>query len=305
MFADNEFTEHAARDKMVIDGRHIRFEHRHPAFGTAEIDSVYEGQNREQVYADGLANLQHRQKLGFPKQSEPQTAKLKPFIALCAPGEIFHQEWVVAWTNIVLWLSLEAGFNLHMMFAHTSNVYCTRMEITDAVLAFTPKPDLWLWLDDDNAVTREQLALLLQDLQEHPELDGVMGWCWCDRDDDPEKPFMMSCGKQDESMRLLRFDPEDFTQSKTPLIPIDWSGFPCVLIRHEAMEKLGSKAFRPIVRDDVNFGFTSEDTSFFWNARQLGLKFAVDLRVKVPHVKFRKIEPQYVPKPKELADAAD
>ena len=302
MFSDNEFTEHAKAKGIVLDGRHIRYEHRHPAFGTAEMDSVYAGENREQAYADGLRNFEYRKALCFPRESEPQHAPVKhalvkPYIALCAPGEIFHQEWLVGWTNLILWLSLEAGFNLHMMFAHTSNVYCTRMEITEAVLAMRPKPHLWLWLDDDNTITREQLALLIQDLVEHPELDGVVGWCWCDREDDPENPFMMSCGKQDEQMRLLRFGFEDFDKAESPLIPIEWSGFPCVLIRNEAMEKLGAQAFKPILRDDVNFGFTSEDTSFFWNARQMGMKFAVDARVKVPHVKYRKIEPQYVPRP--------
>ena len=46
----------------------------------------------------------------------------------------------------------------------------------------------------------------------------------------------------------------------------------------------------------MKFGFTSEDTSFFYNAKQAGMKFAVDLRVKVPHMKLRAIEPQYVAK---------
>ena len=47
--------------------------------------------------------------------------------------------------------------------------------------------------------------------------------------------------------------------------------------------------------DGIRNGFTSEDVSFFYNARLLGMSFAVDLRVKVPHLKTRGIEPAYIP----------
>ena len=40
---------------------------------------------------------------------------------------------------------------------------------------------------------------------------------------------------------------------------------------------------------------TSEDTSFFIRAHELGLKFGIDVRVRVPHMKWRGIAPQYVP----------
>ncbi len=50
-----------------------------------------------------------------------------------------------------------------------------------------------------------------------------------------------------------------------------------------------------MVRPDVNWGFTSEDTTFFYRAHEAGMKFGVDMRVKVPHLKLRAIEPQYLP----------
>ena len=46
---------------------------------------------------------------------------------------------------------------------------------------------------------------------------------------------------------------------------------------------------------DYHRGFTSEDTTWFRRAHEAGLKFAVDLRVKVPHLKLRAIEPQIIP----------
>ena len=73
-----------------------------------------------------------------------------------------------------------------------------------------------------------------------------------------------------------------------------WSGFPVVLMRYSALEKLGARAFLPLLRPDVKHGFTSEDTSFFYNAHKAGLKSAVHLSVQVPHLKVRSIYPQYI-----------
>ena len=297
MFGDNEWTACAIRDDVVIEARNIVYDHRHPMLGKGTLDAVYEQENRNEAYRNGSANFEYRKVLGFPPQSEAQRAPKQPCIVVCLPGEVFHQQWVVGWTNLFGHLCIDLQFAVHMMFAHTSNVYCTRMEIAEKALEFKPEPDYAFFLDDDNTITREQFDLLYQDLQEHPELDGVVGWCWCDNPgDDPAKPWMMSCGRQGsgapgEGMALLKFTQADLERMDGALLPIDWSGLPCCLFRFSALKRLGPEAFVPIVRADVKFGFTSEDTSFFWNARQAGLKFAVDIRVKVPHYKYRAIEP--------------
>jgi hypothetical protein len=112
---------------------------------------------------------------------------------------------------------------------------------------------------------------------------------------------MMSVGRQGSAMECYRMTQEDLQNAQkngTMLITSDdlephafWSGFPVVLMRGSALRELGPSAFAPIVDPKVKFGFTSEDTSFFVNARKAGQKWAVDLRVKVPHGKFRAIEP--------------
>lgn len=288
MFADNEFTEHARMDGVVIEARHIVYEHRHPVFRTAEWDEVYREENRDQAYRDGLANFLHRRALDFPRESEKQTAPKQPTIAVCLPGETFSMYWVMGWTSVLGYLAGERGYTVHPVFGFTSNVHCTRMELTKGLM--DPTPDLVLWIDDDNVVKAEDVAMLLKDLEEHPELDGVVGWCWCDHDQDPAKRPVMSCGRQSLEMVMLPFTREDLKQAKGTLLPIDWSGFPCVLLRFKVVETLGPQAFLPIVKPELNYGFSSEDTSFFWAARQAGFKFAVDLRVKVPHLKLRAIE---------------
>jgi hypothetical protein len=143
-------------------------------------------------------------------------------------------------------------------------------------------------------------------LRQHPELDGVCGWCWCDNHQDQShepQNWTMSCGKQGPNMECHRFTPEDI-KGLGPIISAReieqepgmgfWSGFPVVLMRRAVLAQLGPGSFAPVFREDINFGFSGEDTAFFWRARHAGFNFAVDLRVKVPHVKWRAIEPVFV-----------
>jgi hypothetical protein len=196
------------------------------------------------------------------------------------------------------------------------------MEFAKSVIESKHKPEWVLSIDDDNVLTPAQFDMLYEDLVDNPDLAGVVGWCWCDSADplgDKNKPYMASCGRQTgwdwernetgAGLGCRMFTLDDFERSATSgkfrapyLISSDdiypdafWSGFPVVLMRRETLERLGPEAFCPIVRPDVKFGFTSEDTSFFYHAHKAGLKFAVDMRVKVPHLKLGAIEAQYLP----------
>lgn len=55
MMADCEFTDLARRDRVVIDARHLKFEHRAPAKGSPEwkADPVYQWQQREEAVRTG------------------------------------------------------------------------------------------------------------------------------------------------------------------------------------------------------------------------------------------------------------
>lgn len=71
--ADCEFTAVARRDRVVIDARHLKFEHRDPSRG-APWDPVYEKQ-RKQNRDVGLNIFARREKEGFPAFAvEPVTA---------------------------------------------------------------------------------------------------------------------------------------------------------------------------------------------------------------------------------------
>jgi glycosyltransferase involved in cell wall biosynthesis len=56
MFSDNWFSREAFADCVVIDARdRITFEHRHPAFGKAEMDDTYARSNASEHYEKGAA----------------------------------------------------------------------------------------------------------------------------------------------------------------------------------------------------------------------------------------------------------
>lgn len=60
MFSDNEFTHRAYRDGVVIEARHLVFEHMHPAFGKGQFDETYQRQNAPEKYQRGEAAFHRR-----------------------------------------------------------------------------------------------------------------------------------------------------------------------------------------------------------------------------------------------------
>ncbi len=295
MYSDNYYSDRARLDGVVIDGRGLGFHHRHYTSGETVMDDVYRQHNSPAAYFNGRNT--YARLMGQPKQEA---------IALCLPGEWYQSEWVSMWTNLFGYLAQALGFLVNPFFAHSSNVYCTRMDLAKGVLESEIEVDWVLWIDDDNKLSCDQFDQLLRDLREHPELDGVCGWCWCDNHQDQSnewKNWTMSCGKQGPNMECLRFTPDDI-KTLGPIVSARdierddsnmgfWSGFPVILMRRAALAQLGPGAFAPVFREDINFGFSGEDTAFFWRAREAGMNFAVDFRVKVPHVKWRAIEPVF------------
>jgi hypothetical protein len=303
MWSDNHFAWQARRDEKaglvkIVERLDIQMDHRHPIFGKGEMDAAYESENKRAAYQQGQAT--------FMKKAHGTQA-----LYVCLPGETFHYEVVVNQFALLNHLNHGLRFFLSPVWGFTTNVHCTRIELADAVLSKGIKPDLVLWIDDDNYLTPPQFDMLAKDLDEHPELAGVVGYCWCDNDGkvDSEtgklKPWMISCGRQGPNWECLKFTQEDIQRAVYDghmLIGSDdvapdafWSGFPVVLMRGSTLQSLGARSFAPIITDKADYGFVSEDAAFFYRAHQAGLKFAVDLRVQVPHLKFRAIAPQWIP----------
>ena len=295
MYADNYMTWESRRDAekgilQIVERLDIVFEHRHPLLGKGSMDAEYAAQNRDQAYRLGIRV--------FNKLT--QGSRL---IALCLPGESFSFRYVFSMFKVRDWLH-ENNFMVEDYGAHTSNVYCTRIELADAVLKVGMDPEFVLWVDDDNVVSPQDVQALIADLDGHPELDWVGGCCWCDTGDYENHPFVLSFGRQGPNLECNLFGVEDWckfqVQKKLAITSDDvapdalWSGFPVILMRGAMLKRLGWEAFKPML-GNYHRGFTSEDTTFFYRAHEAGMKGAIDLRVMVPHLKLRGIQPQILP----------
>lgn len=294
MYADNDFDAVAKRDGVVIRAKHLYFEHDHPAYNnTRKMDDVYRRQHRNEAFAVGRRVFLRRMKefdipVSPSMRGEPEQANR--VLAFLVPGENFSQAWVGAWTEMMT--TAMEHYQVTVQFGYSSNIYLTRQAMWDALRTCTRKPDLILWIDDDQILTVDGLKRLLKDLEERPDLDGVAGWAWCEQNIYGGAP-MLSYGVVNGDGESHRMTPEKMREAPGDLIEISYSGFPAVLLRGNVLDKCPDRAFLPIF-DEAAFGpwgMSGEDSAFFFKCRSNGLKFAVDRRVKVPHLKLRCAEP--------------
>ena len=287
MYADNDFCEHARQDGVIIDCRHLpKFLHDHPLGNTSKPwDKAYAEQNRPEAYKLGQAILNRRRKAGFCKRPmEPA----KRTIALCLLGDHFQGAWVSGILSLYAHL-IHKGFNVLAPLAYTSNIYVSREEMRQFVMNVEPKPDLLLWLDDDNICSPQHFEQLLEDLESRPDVDGVFGWCWIHNE--AKTGCQVSCGTFSPDGSHWQPFPPTFANGRE-LVDVEASGFPCVLMRYSAIEKAGDKPFiRGILDARLTHGIGGEDMAFMRAASEGGAKFLVDPLVKVPHLKYMTIEP--------------
>ena len=294
MYSDDDFGEESYADQVVIRALDIVFPHEHPIFGKRKWDEVYANENRPEAYESGRKLLEERR---AARGMKPAVMKA---IAICLPGETFNVRWVSAWTSLLAYCT--GRYNVMPIFGWCSNVYVTRAVILDNVMNHSPiKPDYLLWIDDDNLVTPADLDQLLKDLDEHPEADGVAGWCHI-QSDVSEDVAALSCGQFDQKGRCIPFTVDQLMSGSKDVKPIEYSGFPVFLMRTSLIEKVGTRAFTPRIMEEQLWGFAGEDVSFCYRAtREHGCKLFVDRRVKVPHLKLRSAEPIHASAAEEIA----
>lgn len=309
MFADNDFAEHAQTDNCVIEARDLMFPHRHPINSQAKWDDQYRTQNRSSAYAyEHVLHLRRREKFGEinPFQGHFATqAQVKidgqsqgsdlPTIAVCLPGDHYSSAWVSTWTSLLVMLANRA--NVIPIFAYCSDVRITRMCMIQAALDHTPKVDYLLWIDDDNLVSIEQFEQLKSTLDGNKAAGMVAGWCWITTDawEQELNDWQASFGEVGDaglthSYKLTEIKDRIEVSGAGP-IPVDYTGFPVVLMTRECAESVGKKGFLPRLDSRQPYGMYGEDVGFCVSARELGYEVLVDLRVKVPHLKLGSKEP--------------
>ncbi len=317
--SDDDFTAHARQDGVILDASHIRFEHRHPGYGPGGfspnnplLDQAFWHHNKPEDYARGKAIFERRKRAKFghgavAEQSAPMDlpsigdrsgSDTDPSIlGMCLPGERFEGAWVMGMLRLHSDL-VSRGLNILFGNEFLTNVYVTRIVLAKAMLALPVKPKLILSIDDDNILTGEQYDRLVKGLNDNPDAMAIAGWCWVHFEE--EQRFFPSCGYFREDGKLGTLDPITFPAQSEPM-PIEWTGFPVILMRYELLERLGWRAFLPILDDRLDHGLTGEDHAFCKRALDAGYQILVDPQVEVPHMKYRAIQPEFRVVPKNLA----
>jgi GT2 family glycosyltransferase len=293
MYADNDFTEHAEQEGIVIDATHLLFPHEHPVFDASkEWDEVYRHTARPEAFKLGKRILDLRRKAKFGQINLAIAHKGDPkIIALCIPGEHFDRAYLMGMLRLHAHL-VNQGYTVATLGEFTTNVYITRISIAETIPLISPSPGLLLWIDDDNILSPEGFDQLVTDLEENPEASMAAGWCWIQREED--NTFYPSCGTfgQEGESPLTPFPPLSWPEEQTPR-EAEWTGFPALLMRYDALETVGPRAFLPIFGERYRFGMSGEDEAFCRVAKEKGLTILADPRVEVPHLKVRGIKPEF------------
>jgi hypothetical protein len=213
----------------------------------------------------------------------------KKVIALCLPGDHFSSAYVA---NLIgLYSQLAARYVVVPFMGYSSAVYVTRQCMAAEILSNKLAVDYALWIDDDNLLTFEQAEELIADLEylrKEAQTDkvGVAAWCWIQADVHGEV-LGPSCGRLDQqrmahplSERLL---------STERIIPIDYTGFPAVLMTREVLEAAGPQGFVPIAHPASTWGALGEDVSFCVRTSEKGTRWFVDTAIQIPHLKLRAV----------------
>jgi hypothetical protein len=319
MYADNDFLEHAVCDGVLLDARDLRFPHRHYLVTGAAPDAVYAHQNRAGAYDLGKAVLSARRAqrkasgVGLvrraldwvDKQITDPVAPVEPplrSIAFALPGETFRFEWLSGLVDLCETVGA-AGWQIRLCFGYTTSCYTTRINIAQDIMdgAQSTRPEYVFWLDDDNIVKPEQFMRLLAFLDATPTADIVTGWCWIRQ----KTRWATSIGNfwKEDGVHLCPLELSDLFAQGAGHKRIEYSGFPCVLMRYSVLEKLGAHAFMPTLRPDLPTWFCGEDTAFFLVAKKAGIESWVDPACKVAHLKMIAQEPDiqlYRDTPEEL-----
>lgn len=295
MCADNDFFAHAYQDGVVIDARHVGvFPHRHPLYDSegrwrrpveieSEWDAQYQAQNDPRASVAGMKLFKRRQASKFAKLTRRS-------IALCLTGELFQGVYLDFILALQAHLLIDLDFEVIPFRSYTSNPYITREDLRRALANLPVKPELCLWIDDDNPLSIAHFDRLLTDIDAHPEVDGMAGWCWIHS---PEKTgFTVSCGLWAADHLHWEPFPSSFANSQD-IRSFECGGLPCILMRYSALEKAGDGAFLPIVDNRLEHGVLGEDFAFFLAAEKGGATFLVDPVVRVPHLKYVEVEPVF------------
>ena len=289
---DDDFTECAKRDGVVINAKHLKFEHRHPALKLVELkdrDAVYQHEDSAEAYAVKERVLGKRRRNGYTDRPDPLKS-----LAVVMPGSGFSAEWLSTWDDLHEFLG--SRFRLGRIYSQSNNIYYVRIEAARAVLALGV-PDYVLWIDSDNPPTIQAFSALLADMQASerntdPMLRPIdISGAWY-RYKGPDKQFSyIAAGRSfgADDMQLSEAEVLDALKRGKLIDDLAFIGFGMLLMRGSVLAELGPQGFAPVQSDAR--GFLADDVSWCLRAKEAGHLIYLNPAAHVEHLKLGPVEP--------------
>jgi len=285
-FIDNEATVRAVRDGRFYYAEDAIVEHRHPIWGKAEKDEIYERGDARYAYGERVFN--ERLKAGFPNDWEPSFTRTEPkegwgTVAVSARVYKFPEvDFFRSWT-----LMLMGGLRIGDMVVLGEPGLPSHLAAGKIIREFLYSDrDSLLLIDDDMEFSPDALTTLRNN-QDNWGYDVVQAFCTHksypphavvlrEMADQPILPTSLA-GKIYGSLR----DIEDHT-----VIQVDAVGLAFTLIKRHVLEALINEYGATHTYDFVQWGpgTTGEDVDFSQKLRGKGFDLAVDTNTKVEHI---------------------
>lgn len=295
--SDDDFTEYANKDGVVIDARAaVKFEHRHPVKKAGDgipqtADAVYRQSNRPDAWAVKARVLAKRRRNGFTGGQDT----LKSLVVI-TPGSNFSSEWLAEWDQLHYYLWGRFAFS--RIYGQSNNIYHVRMATALEALKFG-SPDYVLWIDSDNPPTVAAFQALMNALEASerntdktlPPIDVIGAW-YRYKGPDPMRSYIAagrSFGPND--CQLTEAEVLEALKGDTLIQDLAFIGFGMLLMRGSVLNELGGpRGFWPVAVDDGR-GFLTDDVSWCYRAKQAGHLIFLHPGAHVEHLKFGPVEP--------------
>ena len=283
--SDDDFGLCAWRDRVVIEAPQIKFEHRHPAVGSTDMDAVYQFSNRAEAWRRKDKVLGQRLAGMFGLGQAP-----KRTIAVITPGADFPARWASDWD--ILYAYLLSRYQVRRVFAESNNIYQVREMAVRTYQQMGPA-DYVLWLDSDNPPTIDAFRWLMAAVEAAetntdpalPPVDIIGAWYRYSHPSDLRT--FIAAGLKGYGERAGQLSEADVLAAKerNELIEnVEYIGFGMLLMRGPVVDALGPEGFYPAYPPDSK-RYLTDDVSWCYRARERGYRIYLHPMAFVEHLK--------------------
>jgi hypothetical protein len=218
-------------------------------------------------------------------ECDPFTPPPLRVLTVCLPGAGFEPGLpFMGWIELYAWLLLH-NFRVYVSTDFGSNLNNLRNKLLKAITG--TETEYVLTIDHDQVASIEAFQLLLDSLDQNPDIDVAAGWTYMQQRGDP---MLCSVGTDADNW----VTPQGMAEAGDGLFGIAKTGLPFVLIRTSLLVKMAPSPFKVrTVQDEKGEAHAiGEDTGFCMTAREFGARMACHTKAYVPHIKPQPLEPK-------------